>query len=138
MNNEEWKNFRDERIKKIRDGLLNSQEKQQEKTKHHNKKNTTNKKGNSKKYVAKKKNFYKKKQLVKAVEKPAPGANVNTITFSPVIYGTAPAAPQQFAPQPHPLAHPQPFPPMFFPYSQSPMWQHHQNCQCNFCSQMNQ
>ena len=31
MNNEEWKNFRDERIKKIRDGLLNSQEKQQEK-----------------------------------------------------------------------------------------------------------
>ena len=39
MNNEEWKNFRDERIKKIRDGLLNSQEKQQEKApqqeKHH-------------------------------------------------------------------------------------------------------
>ena len=39
MNNEEWKNFRDERIKKILESLLNSQEKQQEKApqqeKHH-------------------------------------------------------------------------------------------------------
>ena len=48
----------------------------------------------------------KKKQLVKAVEKPAPGANVNTITFSPVIYGTAPVT--HSFPQPMPQHLPQP------------------------------
>ena len=139
MNNEQWKAYRNDRIQKIRE-LKDEQVKHQDKRK-------KGKKGNSSNYVQKKKNFNckNKKLQAKAAEKPTPGANVN-ITFSPVIYGTAPVNPQPFA-QPHyaPTMAPQHYftptphipnyyaPPKAPQHYFTPAPQHPQHCECNFC-----
>ena len=115
MNAEEWKQYRNERWAKKRQ--IQPQATQPKATQP---KATKIKKGNTAQYVAKKKNFHKKAKQAKSVEKPAPGANVNTITFSPVIYGTVPVTHSFPQPMPQHPWHPQPMP----QHLPQPMQQH--------------
>ena len=165
MNSEQWKAFRQERINEMRGvqatSNKGSKQQQQQQAASNNKSSKQQpqqaakkkQKGNSSKYIQKKKSFWKKNSQ-KAAEKPAPGANVNTITFSPVIYGTAPVTPQPFFAPPqfycptmpqHNFGTAPGIPQPFYAPSQynslhmgqhsypSPAPQHPQHCECTFC-----
>ena len=164
MNTEQWKAFRQERINKMRSVQAPAQQaaSNKEKTVSNNNSSKQQHQQAAKKTACKRKQLkiHPEKKVVlekksqKAAEKPAPGANVNTITFSSVIYGTAPVTPQPFYAPPQfyapPMAQhnfgtapgiPQPFyapsqfysPPMGQHSYASPAPQHPQHCECTFC-----